>query len=168
MNWVWTGVSYLLEGPIYLYFMSRSCRDAFPDVWVSRHCAFGLYRVMKSLTPSGWLIEVPYCYCHRVPLIATFFFSKVAPLFLDFFCITIIGTHMNITSQFNTSQQRRAFAMPSSCLRFLRRDNFAPKVEARGIQNGMKKSSTLYKVRAERACSLCRAKQRHEVTSPIL
>ena len=74
---------------------------------------------------------------------------------------------MNITSHFNTSQHRRAFVMHSSCLRFLRRDNFAPKVEARGKQNGMKKSPTLYKVRAERACSLCRAKQRHEVTSPI-
>ena len=54
--------------------------------------------------------------------------------------------------------------MPSSCLRFLRRANSSPKVEARCIQNGMKKSSTVYKVRAERACSLCRAKQRHEVT----
>ena len=47
---------------------------------------------------------------------------------------------MNITSQFNTSQHRRAFVMPSSCLRFLRRANVTPKVEARGIQNGMKKS----------------------------
>ena len=71
---------------------------------------------------------------------------------------------MNITSHFNTSQHRRAFVMPSSCLRFLRRANVTSKVEAMGIQNGMKKSPTLYKVRAERACSLCRAKQRHEVT----
>ena len=127
VNWVWTVVSYLLEGPIYLYSMSRSCRDAFPDVWVSRHCAFGLYRVMKSLTPSGWLIEVPYCYCHRVPLIATFFL-KSGTLIFGFFGIII--------SNVDTPCLRHAFVVPSSCLRFLRRDNFAPKVEARGIQNG--------------------------------
>ena len=108
VNWVWTGVSYLL----------------------------------LLLLSSG------ATYCH-------FFFSKVAPLFLDF-SVSLYQTWI-----------RPAFVMPSSCLRFLRRANFAPKVEARRIQNGMKKSSTLYKVRAERACSLCRAKQRHEVTSTI-
>ena len=38
------------------------------------------------------------------------------------------------------------------------------RLETRWTQNGMKKTSTLYKVRAERTCSLCRAEQRHEVT----
>ena len=56
------------------------------------------------------------------------------------------------------------FALGSLCLR----SGFALapllRVEEKSIQNGMKKTSSLYKVRAERACSLCRAKQRHGVT----
>ena len=36
-----------------LFICVASLRDAFPAVWVSRHCAFGLYRVMQGLTPFG-------------------------------------------------------------------------------------------------------------------
>ena len=53
------------------------------------------------------------------------------------------------------SFSRSAFALPPLL-----------RLETKWIQNGMKETSTLYKVRAERACSLCRAKPRHEVTSP--
>ena len=75
----------------------------------------------SGLTPIVIVIVIVIG-CHLLPL----FFSKVAPLFLDF-SVSLYQTWI-----------RHAFVMPSSCLRFLLRANFTPKVEARGIQNGMK------------------------------
>ena len=87
--------------------------------------------------------------CHLLPL----FFLKSGTLI--FVLLGIIITEGRFHS---------AFVLGSLCLR----SGFALapllRVETKSIQNGMKKTSTLYKVRAERACSLCRAKQRHEVT----
>ena len=56
------------------------------------------------------------------------------------------------------------FVLGSLCLRSGFALGSLLRVEAKRSQKGMKKTSMLYKVRAERACSLCRAEQRHGVT----
>ena len=88
-------------------------------------------------------------YCH-------FFFLKSGTLIFGFFGIIITDGCLHSGFALPPLWVRSAFAL-GSLLR----------VEAKWIQNGMKKTSTMYKVRAERACSLCRAKQRHEEKLPI-
>ena len=47
--------NFLLVGAIYLFSLSRPCRDAGPLVVLSRHCEdfVLLYRVMQGLVPIG-------------------------------------------------------------------------------------------------------------------
>jgi hypothetical protein len=47
--------NFLLVGAIYLFSLSRPCRDAGPLVVLSRHCEGSvlLYRVMQGLVPVG-------------------------------------------------------------------------------------------------------------------
>ena len=66
--------------------------------------------------------------------------------------------------QISDAFSQSAFALPPLWVRSAFALPPLLRLEAWWTQDGMKKSSTLYKVRAERACSLCRTKQRHEVT----
>ena len=91
----------------------------------------------------------------------TFFFEKSLP------CrYSALSLHLEMVERWPLSGSpfQSAFALGSLCLR----SGSTPKIG--GMVNPKrdeKDLTTLYKVRAERACSLCRAKQRHEVTTHI-
>ena len=56
--------NFILVGAIYLFSLSRPCRDAGPLVVFSRHCEDSvlLYRVMQGLVPIGTLVY--WLFCH--------------------------------------------------------------------------------------------------------